>query len=148
MSTILLGLAAFLGGVLNTVQSGCNSTLAKGLGQPVTAALFVAAGNVVVYLAVAPFLGLGWPGADKAAAVPWWAWIGGLLGAAYVLATILVAEKIGAAIFIGLTVTAGIITSVTLDHFGLVGFQVHTAGIGRLAGAGLMIAGLTLVCLF
>ncbi len=144
---LIMGLVAFLGGVLNTVQSGSNATLAKTMGQPVLAAIIVSAANVALYLAVSPFLGLGMP-KDSLGAVPWWAWLGGLFGATYVLASIFFAEKLGAAIFIGLTVTAGVITSAVMDHFGLVGFKQHTLGIGRLIGCALMLGGLALVCAF
>ncbi len=142
---ILIGLFAILAGVLNTVQSGSNATLNKALGQPITAALVVTATNVAVYLLASLFLGLGWPGSERIAQTPWWAWIGGALGAVYVLSAIFFAERLGAAVFIGLTVTAGIVTSIVLDHFGLVGFQQHPAGLWRVAGGAIMIGGLLLV---
>ena len=144
----LMGALSFLAGVLNTVQSGANNTLAKGLGQPIPAALVVTLVNGLTYLVVGAFYGMAWPRAGALAGVPWWAWIGGALGGVYVLATIFIAEKLGAAVFIGLTVTAGIITSITMDHFGLVGFKQHAASWPRLAGAALMVAGLALVSAF
>ncbi len=144
---VIMGLVAFLGGVLNTVQSGSNATLAKSMGQPMLAAIIVSIANVALYLAVSPFVGLGMP-KDGLGSIPWWAWLGGFFGGAYVLASIFFAEKLGAAIFIGLTVTAAVTTSVIMDHFGLVGFKQHTLGIGRLAGCAFMIGGLVLVCAF
>ena len=144
----IMGLVAFTGGVLNTIQSGSNATLAKSLGQPMLAAIVVSVANVVLYLAVSPFVGLGLPRGGSLGAVPWWAWLGGLFGGTYVLASIFFAEKLGAAIFIGLTVTAGVITSVVMDHFGLVGFKQHSLGVGRLLGCALMLGGLALVCAF
>ena len=145
---LIMGVVAFLGGVLNTVQSGSNATLARTLGQPMLAAIIVSVANVALYLAVSPFVGLGLPKAGGLGAVPWWAWLGGLFGGTYVLASIFFAEKLGAAIFIGLTVTAGVITSVVMDHFGLVGFKQHSLGIGRGIGCALMLGGLALVCVF
>ena len=126
---LLIGLIALLAGTLNTVQSGANVTLNKTLGQPILAALIVAGTNVCIYLAAGTVLGLAWPGTAKFAQVPWWAWLGG-------------------AIFTGLTVTAAIVTSVLLDHFGWVGFAQHTAGLWRIVGCILMIAGLALVSAF
>lgn len=79
--------------------------------------------------------------------MPWWAWIGGVLGACYVLAVIFLAQKLGAAVFTGLSVTAAIVTSVALDHFVWVGFEQQTAGLGRIVGCALMIGGLVLVSL-
>ena len=58
------------------------------------------------------------------------------------------AEKLGAAIFTGLTVTAAIVTSVLLDQFGLVGFKEHAVGIWRVIGCVLMIGGLALISIF
>ena len=142
---ILIGLLTAIAGVLTTVQSGANATLNKSLGQPIIVTLVVVLGNLVVYLGAAPFVGLQWPGPDKIAHTPWWAWAGGLLGGLYVLSAIFFAERLGAAVFTGLTVTAGIVTSITLDHFGLVGFQQHSAGLWRLVGGAVMIGGLLLV---
>ena len=139
---------AILAGVLNTVQSGANVTLNKSLDQPIVAALVVAAVGATVYLLAAPFLGLAIPTADRVASVPWWGWFGGALGALYVLSMILIAGRVGAAAFTGLTVTSAIVTSILLDHFGWLGFDVHAAGIWRLLGGAVMIAGLVLVCLF
>ena len=48
----------------------------------------------------------------------------------------------------GLLVTGQIIFSVVLDNFGWLGFQQHSASIGRIAGALIMIAGLFLVAKF
>jgi transporter family-2 protein len=142
---ILIGFLAILAGILNTIQSGANATLSKSLGQPIMAALVVTAANVAIYLLASPLLGLSWPGAERIAQTPWWAWIGGTLGAVYVLTAILFADRLGAAVFTGLTVTAGIVTSIVLDHFGWVGFEQHSAGLWRIAGAAIMIGGLLLV---
>ena len=141
----LMGALSFLGGVLNTVQSGSNSTLAKTLGQPMLAALIVSLANAVFYLVVSVFIGIGVPDKSAFAAVPWWAWLGGMFGGLYVLTTIFFAEKLGAGVFIGLTVTAGVITSIVMDHWGLVGFKPHALNWPRLLGAAFMIGGLVLV---
>jgi len=123
-------------------------TLNKGLDQPILAALVVSAVSSVIYLLAAPFMGLAVPSAERVAQIPWWGWLGGVLGAFYVLSMILIAGRVGAAAFMGLTVTAAIVTSLLLDHFGWLGFDVREAGLWRLFGGGLMIAGLVLVCVF
>jgi transporter family-2 protein len=70
------------------------------------------------------------------------------LGSIYIIAGIAVPGKIGASSFTGMTVTAAIITSILMDHFGLVGFKQHSAGFARIAGACLMIGGLVLIAKF
>lgn len=144
---ILIGLFTVVAGVLTTLQSGANASLNKALGQPILAALAVVATNLVVYLVAIPFVGLHWPTAERIAGAPWWAWLGGIFGGVYVLSAIFFAERLGAAVFTGLVVTAGIVTSILLDHFGWVGFEQHTAGLGRIAGGALMIGGIILVSL-
>ncbi|SDO24237.1 transporter family-2 protein [Methylobacterium phyllostachyos] len=146
--TILIALLAAAAGILNTVQTGANASLNKALGQPILAALIVAATNAAVYLLAAPFLGLGWPGGNRLASVPWWAWLGGAMGGAYVLAMILLAERLGAAVFTGITVTAAIVTSLLLDHYGWLGFTRHAAGPWRILGGLLMVGGVALLSLF
>jgi transporter family-2 protein len=133
-------------GALNAVQAGCNAGLAKALGNPFAAALAIVGVSFTSLLTAGVVSGrLAWPDMDRVAGAPWWAWFGGVLGATFVMSQLLVAAQVGAGVYIGLTVTASIIVSLLLDHFGLVGFEVHPAGIGRLMGAALMIAGVALV---
>ena len=56
--------------------------------------------SAMLYLLIAPFVGISWPKASAIAQIPWWGWIGGLLGGFYVLASIFFAEKLGAPIFV------------------------------------------------
>lgn len=144
----LIGLFAVVAGALNTVQAGANATLSKSLAQPLAAALVVSGVNAIVYLAAALAIGASPPEASRIAATPWWAWCGGVLGGIYVLAMVFYAERLGSALFTGLTVTAAIATSVVLDHFGLVGFKQHAAGLWRILGCVLMIGGLALITIF
>ena len=146
--TFVLGLLVAIAGALTTIQSGFNGTLNKALEAPVLTGLIVVAGNILVYAAAGVFVGFPWPSSGRFGAVPWWAWFGGILGGLYVLSVIFFAQKLGAAIFTGVTVTAGIVTSVILDHFGLVGFEQHSAGLWRILGCLAMIGGLTVVCVF
>ncbi len=144
MKAFLLVFAAGAG-MLNAVQAGCSSTLGKSIGQmPAAVAIGVVA--LLTYVAAGAVSGqLAWPGADKVAAAPWWAWTGGVMGAVFVLSQLFVAEKVGSGVFIALTVTAAAVTSLVIDNYGLVGFEVHPAGWGRIAGALFMFAGLGLI---
>ena len=54
----------------------------------------------------------------------------------------------GSSLFTGVTVTASLLASVALDHFGLIGFKQHAASPGRLAGCALMVAGLWMISKF
>ncbi|TXM97798.1 EamA-like transporter family protein [Methylobacterium sp. WL64] len=135
-----------LAGVANAVQAGQNGALSKGLDESLTAGLVVVAGTASCILVVGLLSGkLAWPTAAQALAMPWWAWLGGILGGGIILAQFLVARQIGAAPFLGLLVTAGVVTSILLDNYGWVGFERHPASIWRILGGFLMVAGVALV---
>jgi transporter family-2 protein len=135
-----------LAGVANAVQAGQNGALSKGMAQSLTAGLVVVAGTATCILVVGLLTGrLTWPSLDQAVQMPWWAWFGGFMGGGIILAQFFIARQIGAATFLGMFVTAGVVTSILLDHFGWVGFDQHRAGLGRIVGALLMIGGVALV---
>ena len=80
--------------------------------------------------------------------MPWWAPLGGIVGAFAVIAGLLFVNKVGAGAFAGLTITANILMSLAVDHFGLFGMEVHTINIWRVLGGLLMVAGIALVAMF
>ena len=65
-----------------------------------------------------------------------------------ILAQLYASPAIGAATFLGIIVTVGVLASLVLDHFGWIGFQVHPASVWRVAGAVLMVIGVGLVAVF
>jgi transporter family-2 protein len=48
----------------------------------------------------------------------------------------------------GLIIAANIVTSIAIDHFGLLNTPVHTASIWRIVGGALMVGGIALVSKF
>lgn len=147
LSWLLVPFAA-LAGALTTLQAGSNAALKKSLGEPLPALLInylLGVGTVVLANLITR---QSWPGFDKLTGVPWWAWVGGLAGAAYGLAAILLAYRLGAATLMAAVVTGQVIASVLLDHFGWLGFEAHAANIWRLLGTALMIIVVVLVARF
>jgi bacterial/archaeal transporter family-2 protein len=142
---ILLLLLAIGAGVLLPVQAGINAQLRSAVGSPLAAALVSflvgTAGLAAVVLLLRESLTLrsAW------IATPWWYWIGGLIGAGYVVATIVLAPRLGAATMIAAIVAGQMIASLLLDQYGLLGFPVHPIGGVRVLGAALVIGGVMLV---
>jgi transporter family-2 protein len=62
-----------------------------------------------------------------------------------VVATIVLAPRLGAATLVAAVVAGQMLASVLLDQYGLVGFPVHPLSALRLLGAGLVIGGVILV---
>ena len=135
-------------GVLNAIQTGTNTKLAQTAGAPIVAAIAVYLVGLATLLVLSPFLGASGQAAVKLQQAPWWAWVGGIGGALYIIAMLYATQKVGAGMFTGLTVTAAIVTSVLLDHFGWLGLKEHPAGTWRIVGAGLMVAGVVLIAKF
>ena len=142
---ILFLLLALAAGVLLPVQAGLNAQLRSALGSPVAAALVsflvgtAGLATIAVLLRTPLPLGRAW------AATSPWQWSGGLIGAVYVLAAIVLAPRLGAATLIAAVVAGQMITSLVLDQYGLVGFPVHSLTPVRLLGAALVIAGVILI---
>ena len=135
-----------LAGLANAVQPGQNAALSKTFGLPVTAALIIlSVGAASMLLGGLAFGKVVVPDWQQVAAVPWWGWLGGCFSVLLILAQLYAAPSLGAASFLGIIVTVGVVASIVLDHFGWVGFQVHPASLWRILGAGLMIVGVGVV---
>lgn len=138
----LLAIAAGLG---ITLQTTLNGQLAKGVGgDSVAAALFsftagaaclglfsLMRGGIVSSLAAIP-------------AQPSWSLLGGLMGAGALLSYVVLAPKIGLSALLGLAIAGQIISSLVIDHFGLLGAIERPVSGVKLVGALVMLAGLAI----
>ena len=138
----LLGLGVGIGLV---VQVGMNSTLRSILGSPILAALISFLVGSVALAGLFGVLRTPLPERAQLAAVPAWAWLGGILGAFYVAASVIVGPRLGAATLLALVVLGQLGTSLIVDHFGWLGFAQHPITISRLAGAALLFCGVVLI---
>jgi transporter family-2 protein len=137
-----------IAGVLQAWGPPMNNALKKALINPWL-------GSLVSFLPIVAFLGVLWmclprplPTAASLSQMPWWAPLGGLVGAFAVVAGLLFVGKVGAGAFAGLTITANILMSLVIDKFGMFGMETHALSVGRMAGAALMVAGIALISYF
>ena len=145
---ILLYLVPALAGILNAIHSGTNAQLTKSLERPWWAAVFVCLISGVAIIPGILVTRESFPALESLAKTPWWAWLGTVIAAVPVITTLLFAGKLGGAAFNGLVVTATMVASLGLDHYGLLGFDTHAINAWRVAGAVLMISGVFLMCRF
>ncbi|MDV3443316.1 DMT family transporter [Pseudomonas otitidis] len=138
-------LLAICAGLGITLQATLNGQLAKGVGgDSVAAALFsftagavclgiysLMRGGIVASLAAIP-------------AQPWWSLLGGLLGAGALLSYVVLAPKIGLSALLGLAIAGQIISSLVIDHFGLIGALERPVSPVKLIGTLVMLAGLVI----
>jgi transporter family-2 protein len=125
MAWILLPVALAAGVVL-PVQFGVNGQLRTYGGGPLAAAAISFVVGAVALAVAALAVQRSLPG--SVASAPWWAWTGGLLGAFFVLASIILTPRLGAATTIG-----------------LIRVPVHEASFPRIIGALLIVAGVVML---
>jgi transporter family-2 protein len=138
----ILGIVAGFG---LTVQVGMNTQLRKVLQSANLAALVsftvgTAALVLLVFVMRTPL-----PARAAFAAVPWWAWMGGLLGAFYVASSTVVAVELGATTLLGLALAGQLATALVIDHFGWLGLPENPITWTRLAGVALLGVGVWLI---
>ena len=146
MSSLLpfLFLAVVAGSCLPT-QAGINAQLCSLTRSPVLAAAVSFAVGTLGLILYAAILRVPLPATSGLGGHPWWIWSGGLWGAFFVAATIVLAPKLGAASMVALIVFGQMLTSVVLDHYGLIGYTVQPINMYRLLGLGLIIGGVVLI---
>lgn len=132
-------------GMVLPVQAGINSQLSKMLGQPFQAAFISFLGGTIAMFLLSAFLNGGLPKWETVAKISPIYLTGGLLGSVMVMAAIFFAPQVGAATLVSCLITGQLLLSVVLDHFGWLGFPHHPLSWIRLAGIGLLFAGIHLV---
>ncbi|MFO6133911.1 DMT family transporter, partial [Pseudomonas aeruginosa] len=85
------------------------------------------------------------PATASLGGAPWWSWLGGLFGAAYLTVAILVAPRLGAATFIACVVAGQMLVSALCDQFGWAGFPVRRLSWEGYLGLALVVAGVLLL---
>ncbi|MGI3902186.1 MAG: DMT family transporter [Janthinobacterium lividum] len=135
-------------GMLQAWGPPMNGALRNSLSNPWLA-------SIVSFLPIIAFLMVVWfclpkpmPTAEGVSSMPWWAPLGGLVGAFAVIAGLMFVDKVGAGTFAGLTITANILMSLAIDHFGLFGVEQHSMNTGRSIGAALLVSGIALISKF
>jgi transporter family-2 protein len=138
----------FVAGILQAVGAAMGGELNKSLQNPwlATSISFM----LVLFLTVALFACMPrpLPTVGDFASMPWWAPLGGIVGAVAVFAGFILIQKLGAGPVNGVTITANILASLAIDHFGLLRMEQHSMNPMRFLGAALMIGGVTLISKF
>lgn len=145
MSKLLVIVLAMSAGGLVALQGVVNSQLGKVLSHPLQAALLsFAVGWLGLFLATLMF-GTGLPSLVQLATLPSRLWLGGLLGAAFITATILLIPKIGVANMLVAAVAGQVVVALVLDHYGVLGALQQSITLTRALGTILVITGLVII---
>src|ERR1700730_3569912 len=127
------GLAVLLGvgaGCLVGMQAPINSRLGKVVGS-VQAATFSFLVGTAVLLLVAAFVRGGLGTLAHVGKAPWWALVGGVLGAVYATVARGAVRTPGASGLTALVITGQLVISVVIGRFGLLGIAKQQIGATR-----------------
>ena len=144
MNPLYLSIALVTGAAI-AVQALANSRLRLALGTPVWAAIaqFVVGLVLLVVVAIAtrqpaPMLG----GLGR---LPAWAWVGGIVGALFIVVSIVLTPRLGTAVTLA-TITVGqLVAALALDHYGWLGSPVIRLSLPRVLGAACLLLGIFLM---
>lgn len=136
---------ALLVGAFLPLQVGVNTKLGESVGSPLISALISFCVGTVALLSYILITGIPLANAANAKNASPIAWTGGLLGAFFVASSIILLDKLGAAMTISLIIAGQMLMSLIMDHYGLLGMEVKPISPGRVAGVVLVIAGVILI---
>jgi transporter family-2 protein len=142
---ILLGIWIAVMGAGISMQPLLNAQVATRAGHPVYGALISVFVSTCLMVVLVVLGRLPAPSFRDLAAGPWWMWIGGIIGALYVLAALMATPRLGAATTVAIFIAGQLIASIILDHFGLLGVPVHPIDLPRLIGVAMLIGGVVMI---
>jgi transporter family-2 protein len=138
-------LVALVTGAAMAVQALANSRLRFALGTPLWAAIaqFIVGLAALIVIAVA----MRQPAADTGglSRMPWWGWIGGAIGALFIVVSIVLTPRLGTALTLATMTVGQLLAALVLDHYGWLGAPVIRLSVTRLLGAVFLLAGIALM---
>ena len=132
-------------GAAIAVQALANSRLRLALGTPVWAAIAQFIVGLAALVAIAALTRQPAPVMGGLSRMPWWGWVGGAVGALFIVVSIVLTPRLGTALTLA-TITVGqLVAALVLDHYGLLGAPVVRLSVTRVLGAGFLLAGIALM---
>ncbi|CAG0976542.1 hypothetical protein PHYC_01533 [Phycisphaerales bacterium] len=145
---LLLVVVAVLAGALLPIQAGVNTQAAKALQSGTQASLFNFLIGSIALGAVCVALRTPLPTSGRLAAIPWPAYFGGVIGAAFVAAAVFLSPRLGVLLFLAAAILGQMIASICIDHFGWLGLDARIATPGKIIGVALVLVGVGCVTRF
>lgn len=139
---LLAGLVSLLGGIAVGLQGPLSSMISQYIGS-LESVFIVHLGGAALAGFLLLFSGGGNLGAWRS--VPWYALMGGLLGLFVISSVNFSIPRIGVSTTIAFMVTAQLIVSLVLDHYGLLENAVKAVTPTRLLGAAALVLGTWLI---
>ena len=144
MNPFTLSVALVTGAAI-AVQALANTRLRVALGTPVWAAVAQFVVGLVLLLGVAVVTRQPAPMMAGLARMPLWGWLGGAVGALFIVVSIVLTPRLGTSVTLA-TITVGqMIAALVLDHYGWLGSPVIRLSLPRVLGAACLLLGIVLM---
>jgi len=130
-------------GVMIALQPGLNGDVARRLGTSVGAAFLSISISFTLSAAYLLLTRQGFPIA-AVASLPWYLWLGGVIGFVFVVGALFVAPVLGGAVLFAAIVLGQMIGSLVADYFGVGAYAARAIDPSRIAGVILVVAGVFL----
>jgi len=144
VSRALAVLLATGAGCFVGLQAPVNARLSRQIGSLQAASVSFLVGTLAL-LVIASLSSGGLAGIGNAGRAPWWALIGGLLGAFYVTVALLTVRTLGLSGLTAIVVAGQLAVAVAVDRFGLLGIPKQHIDASRVVGLVLLLVGVVLV---
>lgn len=145
MPTWIFLLMAVIAGFALPTQAAINNKLAVAMQSPVLSALISFTVGTLTLLAYCLVSNVPLRAVFATKNVSAIAWTGGLLGAYFVTAVILLVPRLGVALTFSLIIAGQMLITLLLDHYGFLGVPVKSINLPRALGALFLIAGVILI---
>ncbi len=145
MPTWIFLLIAVVAGFALPTQAAVNNKLAAAVQHPALSALISFLVGAVALLAYCLLSNVPLRTVFAVKNVSAVAWTGGLLGACFVSAVIMLVPRLGVALTFSLIVAGQMLITLLLDHYGFLGVPMKAINLPRILGVVLIIAGVVLI---
>lgn len=145
MQLLPLFLLAIIAGLMLPVQAGLNSEMGRVLKSPVYASIVSFVAGLIALVLYGFITRMPFGNLKEGFTLPWYYWMGGVLGAVYVYGLIVLTPRLGVALTFGITVAAQMSFSLVMDHYGWLNVPVAPVSWPRILGVVLIIGGVILI---
>lgn len=134
-------------GTLTSIQTAVNSRLGFIIDSPVKAAIisFIVGVSLLIMICVASRVSEPSVERSSDAVNAWWMWLGGLIGAAFVLTNVYLGRMIGTGLTIIVLLTGSMLGGLIVDRFGLLGAERREITRRSIFGIVVILSGIGLI---
>jgi len=132
-------------GAAIAVQALANSRLRLALGTPMWAAIGQFLVGLAALAAIAVVMREPAPDTGALSRMPWWGWVGGAVGALFIVVSIVLTPRLGTALTLATMTVGQMLAALVLDHYGWLGAPVIRLSLPRVIGAACLLVGIALM---